>query len=61
MDGSLEYYNQTIYITIPSQRTALTFKDIKLLFIEDKWRRNSIYTDTALDPLYGYGETECCS
>ena len=61
MDGSLEYSNQTIRVTIPSQRTPLTYRDIQLLFIEDRQWGNSVYTDTDLKPLYGYGETECCT
>ena len=61
MDGNLQYSNRTIRVIIPSQRQTLTYKDIELLFIEDKRRGNSIYTDTGLDSLQGYGETECYS
>ena len=61
MDGNLEYSNQTIRVIIPSQRQTLTYKNIQLLFIEDKQWGNSFYADTGLDPLYGYGETQCCN
>ena len=56
MDGKLQYDNNTIRVSIPSPRRTLTYKDIEVLFIEDKQWGNSIYTGTGLNVLHGYGK-----
>ena len=54
MNGKIEYYNQTIRVT--KQKKTLTIQDIQLLFIENNLSGNSIYIETGLDSLWGYGE-----
>ena len=57
MDGKLQYDNNTIRVSIPSQRNnTLTYNDIEVLFVEDKRWGNSIYTGTGLNVLRGYGK-----
>ena len=55
-DGKLQYLNQTIYVTFPSQEVIM-YEEIQLLFIEDKLGGNSIYTDTGVEALYGCGKS----
>ena len=54
--GKLQYLNRTVYVTFPSQEVIM-YEEIQLLFIEDKLRGNSIYTDTGVEALYGCGKS----
>ena len=53
--GKLQYIDQTIYVTFPSQE-VLAFEGIRILHIEDKLKGNSVYTNTGVESLCGYGK-----
>lgn len=54
--GKLQYSNQTINVTLPTPE-ILIYRGIELLFIEDKLRGNSMYIDTGVEALCGYGKS----